>query len=111
MAADDYLDGSDEPTDDNSGSVSSTYVELNERDHPTAYNYVSDGGCIRKPFSGQSGPSVHDFGSEVFVALGPMFQNGNKLPALKWLEPDRETVEAYLAELDTDDDDSETDDN
>lgn len=111
MPASDYLEGSDEPTTTTDDEPSSTYIEFNSRDHPTAHSAASDKGTIRSAFSGRGGASVHDFYAALTESLVPLFESGDKSEVLEFIEPSREEVEAYLDTLDEGDDDSEADDN
>lgn len=108
MKADSFLDDDDAQATTSNDDPSSTYLEFNSRDHTSAYNLASDGGAIRGNFSGGSGPSVHDFYAQLTVALGPLFEEGDKVPMLEFLEPTDEEVREYL---DSNDSDGSDDDN
>jgi hypothetical protein len=93
---------SDEEQDTTTGSNASvSYVEISEDEHPTAYDYIKGGGPIRSFFRGKVA-SVDDFFADFVEALGPYFEEGDKVPLLLWIGPDDEDIEAYKDARDED---------
>ena len=97
MKVDDFLDDNDEQDNDDSDGPRGTHISLNEKDHPKAYELASKGGAIRKPFSGRGGRNIEDFMATVIrEALGPMFEDGDKLPAIEFIDPSEEEVREFI---------------
>lgn len=97
---DSYQD-EDEQTTTNTSDASVSYIEIAEDEHPAAYDYIKGGGPIRSFFRGKAA-SVDDFFADFVEALGPYFEEGDKVPLLLWIGPDDEDIEAYKDARDED---------
>jgi hypothetical protein len=94
-------DAQDDSNETDSDEPSTTYVEFNSRDHPTAYELARSGGDLRDAL----GSDIHDFFAVATPALTAYVAN-NEAPMLELLGFSEERA-AELSEELADDDDSD----
>lgn len=101
MSGLDSYQGDDEQDTTTTSDASVSYIEISEEDHTAAYEVIRGGGPIRSFFRGKAA-SVDDFFADFIEALGPYFEEGDKVPLLLWIGPDEEDIEDYLDQRDED---------
>jgi len=100
MSAIDDYGKTETQSEEEDSSESVTYVEISSVDHNEAYKLLSQKGVIR-----QNAP-VNELYADLTVALGPFFEEGDKLPLIRWIlengegELDTETLGEFLSDHD-----------
>lgn len=88
-------DGQDASNETDSDEPSTTYIEMNSRDHPTAYSLISGQGDLRQAL----GSDIHDYYATATPGLAAYVLENDATVLLELMGFESERAEELNAEL------------
>jgi len=107
MPANDFLGDDDDETTNNSSDPSTTYIEVNDRDHSDAYQVLSGGKDKRSDGNDMSlrqaaGSDIHDNFAELSVLLADAVFDSQKAAFMGYVQPDAGDIVDLIVSDETD---------